>query len=455
MAPYNTRGSKRKREREYQEARAAFGLEPAPMEEALAAERAHQAVAAAETAVAAEAFAAAFAGYRTAGSRDSVVASDPAADPVHNAGADAVDDAAFFNVSVDTIQEADARALDNEDIAAGRVPRRAAARANPVAIPVRRSEATMDALPQERVRDSVVESAMRRQHEAEQAHQQTTNPIPRRIGLSVSHARVLGEELDPGLRRLAAAAEHRATNEEDAQSIALLRQHDAASDDAADPSSFMDGYESDDDDEGPPNLPDDPETPNAAPAPVVTQSPPAPAAPFGLRAIEDSVVASSTMRSYNGDAFQLLSWLFRTSQWEYLTDHCVHLFQSIVRRQQSQAGTRFVETEKQYNTRLSQVIKNALTKCKTEPLIVLENMDEVCFITWIDGLYNQTTGKKLSASSYGNKRAMLNHLFRLHNDVGIPPELDKKVAIKMQGFYRQLAKSRPAGYKDAGKSPMS
>ena len=102
MAPYNTRGSKRKREREYQEARAAFGLEPAPMEEALAAERAHQAVAAAETAVAAEAFAAAFAGYRAAGSRDSVVASDPAADPVHNAGADAVDDAAFFNVSVDT-----------------------------------------------------------------------------------------------------------------------------------------------------------------------------------------------------------------------------------------------------------------------------------------------------------------------------------------------------------------
>ena len=444
MAPYNTRFRKRKAESDYQELRAEFGLDPMPMEEARRRQREHEREARAETAAAAAVLDRALAA--PAEEAPAEAQNDAVAAVAGVAEGDAQTDAAFFNVSVDTIQEADARALDNEDIAAGRVPRRAAARANTVP--------TMHAMAGERVRDSHVASALRYQLEAEQAHQQTTNPIPRGIGLSVSHARILGEELDPGLRRLAAAAEHRATNEEEAQSIALLRQHDAASDDAADPSAFLDGYESDDD-VAPPNLPDNPETPNAAAAQAVTQSPPAPVAPFGLRAIEDSVVASSTMRSYNADAFQFLSWLFRTSRWDYLTHYCIHLFQSIVPRQQSETSTRFIETEKQYHTRLSQAIKNALTRCKTEPLIVPEKMDEICFITWMDGLYNQKTGKKLSASSYGNKRAMLNHLFRLHNDVGIPPELDKKVAIKMQGFYRQLAKSRPAGYKDAGKSPMS
>ena len=140
MAPYNTRGSKRKREQQYQDARAAFGLDPAPMEEALEAEREHQAVAAAETAVAAEAFRAAFAGWNAEDPVDSRAAADVAAsgDKAGGGGgaaaaADVNDEAAFFNVNPDVIHEADARALDQEDIDAGRVPRRAATAATAAA----------------------------------------------------------------------------------------------------------------------------------------------------------------------------------------------------------------------------------------------------------------------------------------------------------------------------------
>ena len=218
MAPYNTRFRKRKAESDYQELRAEFGLDPMPIEEARRRQREHEHEARAETAAAAAVLDSLLAApaevapaeaHNDAADADAAVAGDGVAD------ADAQADAAFFNVSVDTIQEADARALDNEDIAAGRVPRRAATRANPVP--------TMHAMAGERVQDSVVASALRYQLEEEQARQQTTTPIPRGIGLTVSHARILGEDLDPGLRRLAAAAEHPATKKEEAQSIALLR----------------------------------------------------------------------------------------------------------------------------------------------------------------------------------------------------------------------------------------
>ena len=165
MAPYNTRFRKRKAESDYQELRAEFGLDPMPMEEARRRQREHEREARAETAAAAAVLDRALAA--PAEEAPAEAQNDAVAAVAGVAEGDAQTDAAFFNVSVDTIQEADARALDNEDIAAGRVPRRAAARANTVP--------TMHAMAGERVRDSHVASALRYQLEAEQAHQQTTN----------------------------------------------------------------------------------------------------------------------------------------------------------------------------------------------------------------------------------------------------------------------------------------
>ena len=472
MAPYNTRFRKRKAESDYQELRAEFGLDPMPMDEARRRQREHECEARAETAAAAAALDRALAAPADAHNDavDAAVAGDGAAD----ADADAQSDAAFFNVSVDTIQEADARALDNEDIEAGRAPRRATASM---------SERYVAAVGAAASRDSLLESRI---HLAE-GTTPTGRAPPTGIGLLLanaeSNARAFDEPVDfdvgpaaavptrprrspnPPTRRRGRNPGATLQNHEPVtayamqqRSLALLLQHDAQSDDPADPSSIMDGYETDEEDPPPlpVNTPDATTTANPVTVTLstpnqsttATQSTPTAPVPFGLQAIEDSIVAESTMRSYNADAFQFLSWLFsKEALWVYLTDHCRALFRSIERREQ--------ETDAQYQRRLSAAVKLALTRCKVEPLIHVDVMDANCFITWIDGLFNKTTLKKLSMSSYGNKRAMLNHLFRLHNGVGIPPALDQQVGIKMQGFYRQLAKSRPAGYKDSGKSPMS
>ncbi len=48
-----------------------------------------------------------------------------------------------------------------------------------------------------------------------------------------------------------------------------------------------------------------------------------------------------------------------------------------------------------------------------------------------------------SKSSYGSKHAALYHLFRAHNQTGMPPEFCNQLAVLYHGFYHTLAQHHP------------
>ena len=70
-------------------------------------------------------------------------------------------------------------------------------------------------------------------------------------------------------------------------------------------------------------------------------------------------------------------------------------------------------------------------------------------------------GGYLSRSSYGNKRAALFHLFRLHNRLGYPAEFGQQLGNLFKGFFRNIARQAPrqqeapaAGAGAAGGAPQ-
>jgi hypothetical protein len=80
-------------------------------------------------------------------------------------------------------------------------------------------------------------------------------------------------------------------------------------------------------------------------------------------------------------------------------------------------------------------------------------------MAYLDQLRNQRTGKRLSRSAYGNRRAALNDLFRWHGrNRGCPEEFNRELSPLFRGFLRIIAQNDEqeggANVKE-GKEPMS
>ena len=57
---------------------------------------------------------------------------------------------------------------------------------------------------------------------------------------------------------------------------------------------------------------------------------------------------------------------------------------------------------------------------------------------------NALNGCYISKSAYGNLRAALFHIFRLHNRLGFPDAFRLELGNLYHGFFRQLTRQNPA-----------
>ncbi|KAG7361502.1 hypothetical protein IV203_036603 [Nitzschia inconspicua] len=147
---------------------------------------------------------------------------------------------------------------------------------------------------------------------------------------------------------------------------------------------------------------------------------------------------------------------------DWLTEHGSDRLHAIqVRR----AG----ETNRAFNIRIRTELHAVLRDANQNPVIHLDRIQPERFIEFILTLRRAGTNRYLSKSSYGNKRASLFHLFRLHNRVGLTSAFSTELSNLFRGFYRQMIQQRapnraandevapPDGFpqRREGKEPMS
>lgn len=75
------------------------------------------------------------------------------------------------------------------------------------------------------------------------------------------------------------------------------------------------------------------------------------------------------------------------------------------------------------------------------PVVVLEEIKPLLFMDYVATLRHGRRGAYLSKSAYGNRRASLFHLFRLHNGHGYSEEFKNSLTHLFKGFYRALAQN--------------
>ena len=103
------------------------------------------------------------------------------------------------------------------------------------------------------------------------------------------------------------------------------------------------------------------------------------------------------------------------------------------------------ETARDYNARVRVLIGLILREAQEKPLPKLDIIKPEDFMEYVAPLRNKKTLEFLSQSSYGNRRAAFNHIFRSHNGTGFPPIFQLRLAILYKGFYRHIAQQEGGG----------
>ena len=90
-------------------------------------------------------------------------------------------------------------------------------------------------------------------------------------------------------------------------------------------------------------------------------------------------------------------------------------------------------------SRVKNLFKTELRGAITNAVVVLDEITPEVFMDYILGLRHGRFGRHLSKSAYGNRRASLFHLFRLHNNTGFSEAYKMELNNLFRGFYRALA----------------
>lgn len=149
-----------------------------------------------------------------------------------------------------------------------------------------------------------------------------------------------------------------------------------------------------------------------------------------VQTLRDNIVSPQTLRIYTSDLQHFLRWL-QLNENRWLTPHGNRRIADIVVQQEA-------ENDRVYKTRVTREFANLLRNSPTEPLVYLNRIAPPRFMQYLFTLHEER-GNFLSKSAYGNKRASLNHLFRLHNSSGCPEAFKAELSNLYRGLYRQIA----------------
>ena len=97
-----------------------------------------------------------------------------------------------------------------------------------------------------------------------------------------------------------------------------------------------------------------------------------------------------------------------------------------------------------FKARVQEALKVLLRNAREEPILHIAAITAEGFMEYIMSCHNAFNGRYLSKSAYGNHRAALFHIFRLHNCLGFPDAFRLELGNLYRGFFQQLTQQNPA-----------
>ena len=154
-----------------------------------------------------------------------------------------------------------------------------------------------------------------------------------------------------------------------------------------------------------------------------------------IHSIRDGVVAPHTLRTYCTEILKFLNWC-RENKPNWL--------QSVALLRLDEIQTRAPnECVRAFKARVQEALKILLRNAREEPILRIDVITAEGFMEYIMSHRNTISGRYLSKSAYGNLRAALFHIFRLHNHLGFPDAFRLELGNLYRGFFRQLSRQNP------------
>jgi hypothetical protein len=153
-----------------------------------------------------------------------------------------------------------------------------------------------------------------------------------------------------------------------------------------------------------------------------------------LDTIRDQIVAPATNRLYIGDITHFLKWVM-VEENGWLTEYGSTRLAELEVRQEN-------ESARAHRSRVGVEMKALLRDAYTNKLLNIDSITPERYMQYITTLQGQGNRRHLSISAYGNKRASLFHLFRLHNRIGYDHSFRVELTNLFKGFYRTIIQER-------------
>ena len=131
-----------------------------------------------------------------------------------------------------------------------------------------------------------------------------------------------------------------------------------------------------------------------------------------IHSIRDGVVAPHTLKTYCTEILKFLTWCRENNP---------NWLQAVALLQLDEIQTRAPnERVRAFKARVQEALKVLLQNAREEPILRIAAITAEGFMEYIMSRRNAFNGRYLSKSAYRNLRAVLFHIFRLHNRLGFP-----------------------------------
>ena len=131
-----------------------------------------------------------------------------------------------------------------------------------------------------------------------------------------------------------------------------------------------------------------------------------------IHSVCDGVVAPHTLKTYCMEILKFLNWC-RENKPNWLQAVALLRLDEIQTRAPNECVCAF-------KARVQEALKVLLRNAREEPILCIAAITAEGFMEYIMSCRNAFNGCYLSKSAYGNLRAALFHIFRLHNHLGFP-----------------------------------
>ena len=146
-----------------------------------------------------------------------------------------------------------------------------------------------------------------------------------------------------------------------------------------------------------------------------------------IHSVRDGVVAQNTLKTYCTEILKFLNWS-RENKPNWLQAVALLRLDEIQTRGPN-------ERVRAFKARVQEALKVLLRNAREEPILHIAAITAEGFMEYIMSRRNAFNGRYLLKSAYGNHRAALFHIFRLHNRLGFPDAFRLELGNLYRGFF--------------------